>query len=72
MDGNTTLCYRLKEKKGSKIIPISPSNTMIYGGWYDLGVYREHLHILLQMMLILKKFLLHTCLLHINASCYSV
>jgi hypothetical protein len=54
------------------MIPTSPSNTMIYGGWYNLGVYREHLRILLQMMLILKKFLLHICPLCINASCYSV
>jgi hypothetical protein len=37
----------LREKKGSKMIPSSPSNTMIYGAWYNLGVCREHLHILL-------------------------
>jgi hypothetical protein len=55
------LSYRLKEKKGSKMILISPSNTVIYGGWYNLGVYREHLRILLYLMLILKKFLLHIC-----------
>jgi hypothetical protein len=61
-----------RKKKGSKMIPTSPSNTMIYGGWYNLGIYREHLRILLQLILILKKFLLHICPLHINASRYSV
>jgi hypothetical protein len=61
-----------RKKKGSKMMPTSPSITMIYGGWYNLGVYREHLHILLQLMLILKKFLLHVCPLRINASRYSV
>jgi hypothetical protein len=54
------------------MIPTSPSNTMIYGGWYNLGIYREHLRILLQLILILKKFLLHICPLRINASHYSV
>jgi hypothetical protein len=45
-----------RKKKGSKMIPISPSNTMIYDGWYNLGIYREYLHILLHLMLILKNF----------------
>jgi hypothetical protein len=54
------------------MIPISPSNTMIYGGWYNLGVYREHLHILLHLMLILENFMLHICPLCMNASRYSV
>jgi hypothetical protein len=49
------------------MILTSPSHTMIYGGWYNLGIYKEHLCILLQLMLILKKFLLHICFLHINA-----
>jgi hypothetical protein len=45
---------------------------MIYGGWYNLGVYREHLHILLHLMLILENFMLHICPLCMNASRYSV
>jgi hypothetical protein len=42
------------------MIPTRLSKTMIHGGWYSLDVHREPLHILLQIMLPLKKLYLYS------------